>query len=82
MSNFKHVCAEQEFDEDTEGESRAITPGSETDSELASNSSCIFRYCGEELECSQFHLITYDGFIDFKYGSFTHVQVCVTMLSG
>ena len=61
----KTVGAEQEFDEDTEEESRPITPGSETDSEPASNSSCISRYCGE-LECSRFHLITYDGFFEFK----------------
>ena len=53
MSNLKNVGAEQEFDKDTEKESRPITPGSETDSELASNSSRISRYCGE-LECSRF----------------------------
>ena len=65
VSNLKTVGAEQEFEEDTEEESRPITPGSETDSELASNSSCISRYCGE-LECSRFHLITYDCFFEFK----------------
>ena len=57
VSNFKNVCAEQEFDEDTEEESRPMTPGSETDSEPGSNLSCISRYCGG-LECSRFHLIT------------------------
>ena len=83
VSNFKPVGAEHEFDKDTEGESRPITAGSETDSELPSNYSCISQYCGEEeLECSQFHLITYDCFTEFKYGSFTHVQVSVSMPSG
>ena len=56
VSNFNNVGAEQEFDEDTGEESRPITPGSETDSEPALNSSCISRYCGE-LECSRFHMI-------------------------
>ena len=38
VSNFKNVGAEQEFDKDTGEESRPITPGSETDTEPASNS--------------------------------------------
>ena len=65
VSNFKNVGAEQEFDEDTGEESRPITPASETDTEPASNSSCISRYCGE-LECSRFQLMTYDCFFEFK----------------
>ena len=55
VSNFKNVCTEQEFDEDTKEKSRPMTPGSETESEPGSNLSCISRYCGE-LECSRCHL--------------------------
>ena len=42
VSNFKNVGAEQQFDEDTEEESRPNTPGSETDSEPASNAFLAF----------------------------------------
>ena len=47
VSNYKPVVVEDEFNEDTEEESRPITPASETDSDVPSNSSGTNRYCGE-----------------------------------
>ena len=48
VSNNKPVGVEEEFKEDTEEESRPITPtASETDSDVPSNSSATSMYCGE-----------------------------------
>ena len=65
VSNYKTVGVEEKFNNDTEEESRAITPTArETDSDVPSNSCGTSRYCG----VFTFIRISLDCFSENKYG--------------
>ena len=67
VSYYKPVGVEEEFNDDTEEESRPITPTpSETDSDVPSNSSGTSRYCG--VFTVPFIRISLDCFSENKYG--------------
>ena len=67
VSYYKPVGVEEEFNDDTEEESRPITPTpSETDSDVPSDSSGTSRYCG--VFTVPFIRISLDCFSENKYG--------------